>query len=109
MKTRAEIYGNEAATISNTTYAAEAVASVSNPSYGTVTGANASATATLKASTSWKRWDTAEQDWVAMGEYDPFVNGTSYQYTVAVSIDTMTNGVCVITATNPVTGVLVCG
>ena len=98
-----------APTISNTTYAAEAVASVSNPSYGTVTGANASATATLKASTSWKRWDTAEQDWVAMGEYDPFVNGTSYQYTVAVSIDTMTNGVCVITATNPVTGVLVCG
>ena len=97
--------------ISNTTYASAtaAKASVSAPTYGTVEGVNSAATATLKATTSWARWDVAAREWVAMGDYEPFVSGTSYQYTVTVSIDTMTDGVCVITATNPVTGVLVCG
>ena len=99
-------------TISNTTYASAAVAtsaSVPVDGYGTVTGANENATATLKVlSTSWARWDVAAREWVAMGDYEPFVTGTSYQYTVTVGIDTMSNGVCVITATNPVTGVLVC-
>ena len=100
-------------TISNTTYASAAVAtsaSVPSDGYGTVTGANENATATLKVlSTSWARWDVAAREWVAMGDYEPFVSGTSYQYTITVGIDTMSNGVCVITATNPVTGVLVCG
>ena len=97
--------------ISNTTYAsaAAAKATVSAPTYGTVEGVNSAATATLKATTSWARWDVTTGDWVAMGAYDPFVTGTTYQYTVTVSIDTMSNGVCAIAVPATTTGVLVCG
>ena len=97
-----------APTINNTTYANAAVATVSNPVYGTVAGVNAGATAVLQVSTSWARWDVATRDWVVMGAYEPFVTGTSYQYTTTVSIQSTTNGDCVITAPATNSNVLVC-
>ena len=72
-------------------------------------GANAGATAVLQVSTSWARWDVATRDWVVMGAYEPFVTGTSYQYTTTVSIQSTTNGDCVITAPATNSNVLVCG